>query len=114
MNGCQQESKEKKKKINISDCEMVGQQHQNAQKVKTKSKKEISEEVKNLRDDNEMLKKQVQELHVIVERMREEMNSVPSKKKESKNQNVKNLNALNVMKPLDQCNFERAYTRDSY
>ena len=30
------------------------------------------------------------------------MNSVPTKKKGSKNQNVKKLNAPNVMKPLDQ------------
>ena len=40
--------------------------NQNAQKVKTKSTKELSEEVKNLTNYNEMLKKQVQELHVMV------------------------------------------------
>ena len=63
--------------------------HQNAQKVTTKCKKELSKELQNFTDDNEMLKKKVEELHVIVKSMREEINSVPTKKKGSKNQNVK-------------------------
>ena len=68
---------------------MVGKHHQNAQKVKAKSTKELSEEAESLKDDNEMLKKQVNELHVIIKIMREELNAGKTVMKGTENPNVK-------------------------
>ena len=49
---------------------MAGKKVQNAQKMKDRIPKVLFGEVKLLRDDNEMLKRQVRELHGIVKEIK--------------------------------------------
>ena len=54
---------------------MAGKKVQNAQKMNDRYTQELFEEVKGLRDDNEMLKREVRELHGIVKEIKEKFYS---------------------------------------
>ena len=68
---------------------MAGKKVQNAQKTKDKNIKELFEEVKSLREDNEMLKRQVQELHGDLKELDEKFHSRPMALTEKETNNPK-------------------------